>query len=155
MSLTSCLGKLLEKAVADLISNWAETNNKFNRQQTDLGNTEVLTTIISNFQSIIHSFHSKLHTTAIFLDVEKAFDQVWFDGLLCKLTFHGIEERLLRWISDFLFQRELIISLDGKLSTPITPLHGVPQGSPLSPILFILYVSDIPQPTEHYSTRLS
>ena len=46
----------------------------------------------------------------------------------------------------FLYQRKLIISINDQLSDPIIPIHGVPQGSPLSPILFILYVSDIPQP---------
>ena len=56
----------------------------------------------------------------------------------------GLNRKLIRWISNFLFQRKLIISINDQLSDPITPIHGVPQGSPLSPILFILYVSDIP-----------
>ena len=50
--------------------------------------------------------------------------------------------------SNFLHQRKLIISINDQLSDPITLIHGIPQGSPLSPILFILYVSDIPQPPD-------
>ena len=50
--------------------------------------------------------------------------------------------------SNFLYQRKLIISINDQLSDPITPIHGVSQGSPLSLILFILYVSDIPQPLD-------
>ena len=83
-----------------------------------------------------------------FLDVEKAFDQVWFDGLLFKLTSMGLNRKLTRWISNFLYQKKLIISIDDQLSDPINAIHGAPQGSPFSPILFILYVSDIPQPLD-------
>ena len=83
-------------------------------------------------------------TTGIFLDVEKAFDQVLYDGLPYKLISMGLNRKLIRWISNFLYKRKLIISINDQLSDPICPIHGVPQGSPLSPILFILYVSDIP-----------
>ena len=58
----------------------------------------------------------------------------------------GINRKLIRWISNFLYQRKLIILINDQLSDPITLIHGVPQGSSLSPTLFILYVSDIPQP---------
>ena len=56
--------------------------------------------------------------------------------------------KLIRWISNFLHQRKLIISINDQLSDPNIPIHVVPQGSPLFPILFILYVSDIPQPPD-------
>ena len=78
----------------------------------------------------------------------QVLDQVWFDVLLYKLTPMGLNRKLIRWISSFLNQRKLIISINNELSDQITPMHGVPQGSPLSPILFILYVSDIPQLTD-------
>ena len=58
----------------------------------------------------------------------------------------GLNKKLIRWISNFLYQTKIIISINNHLSDPIIPIHGVPQGSPLSPILFILYVSNIPQP---------
>ena len=60
----------------------------------------------------------------------------------------GLNKKLIRWTSNFLYQRKLIISINDLLSDPIAPIHGVPQSSPLSPILFILYVSDIPQPND-------
>ena len=59
-----------------------------------------------------------------------------------------LNRKLIRWITNFLYQRKLKTSVNDQLSDPITPIHGVPQGSPLSPILFILYVSEIPQPIE-------
>ena len=60
----------------------------------------------------------------------------------------GLNRKLITWISNFLHQRQLIISINDQLSDPIIPINGVPQGSPLSPILFIPYVSDIPQPLD-------
>ena len=59
-----------------------------------------------------------------------------------------LNRKLIRWISNFLYQRKLIISINDQLSDPITLIHGVSQGSPLSLILFILYVSDISQPLD-------
>ena len=87
-------------------------------------------------------------TKGIFFNVEKTFDQVWYDGLLFKLTSMGLNKKWIRWISNFLYQRKLVISINDQLSDPTTPINGVPQGSPLSPILFILYVSDAPQPLD-------
>ena len=97
------------------------------------------------FETIKRGFCKGHPTAGIFLDVEKAFDQVWFDDLLFKLTTMGLNRNLIRWISNFLHQRKLIISINDQLNDSIIPIHGVPQGSPLSPILFVLYVSDIPQ----------
>ena len=58
----------------------------------------------------------------------------------------GLNIKLIRWISNFLYQRKLIISINSQLSDPITLTYGIPQDSPLSPILSILYVSAILQP---------
>ena len=60
----------------------------------------------------------------------------------------GLNRKLIRWISNFLYQRKLIISINDQLSDTITPIYVVPQGSSLALILFILYVSDIPQPLD-------
>ena len=152
LSLTSCLGKLLEKAVADNLSNWAEANKKFNKQQNGFRkNRSTNDNLFKLFETIKLGFCKGHPTTGIFLDVEKAFDQVWYDGLLFKLTLMGLNRKLIRWISNFLYQRKLRISNNHQLSDPITPIHGVTQGSPLS-ILFILYVNDIPQPLMHRET---
>ena len=84
-------------------------------------------------------------STVAFFDVEKAFDQVCHKGLLSKLYDLRLEINLMKWIKGFLQDRGLTIRLNDVLSEVLSPIHGVPQGSPLSPILFILYVSDIPQ----------
>ena len=149
LSLTSCLGKLLEKAVADNLSNWAEANKKFNKQQNGFRKNRSINDILFKlFETVKLGFYKGDPTTRIFLDDEKVFHQVWYDGPLFKLTSVGLNRKLIKWIGNFDYQRKLIISINNQLSEPITPIHGVPQGSPLYPVLFILYISDIPQPLD-------
>lgn len=86
-------------------------------------------------------------STVIFFNVEKAFNQVWHKGLLNELYDLGFDMSLIKWIKCFLQGRGLIIKLNDTFSQLLIPIYGVPQRSPLSPILFILYViCDIPQP---------
>ena len=100
------------------------------------------------FETIKLGFCKSHSTAGIFLEVKKAIDQVWDDGLRFKLTKMDLNRKLIRWISNFLYQRKLIISINDQLSDPITPIHGVFQDCPLSLILFVLYVCDIPQPLD-------
>ena len=139
----------MEKAVADNLSNWAEANKEFNKHQNSFSkNRSTNDNSFKLFETIKLGFCMGHPTTGIFFNVEKAFDQVWYDALLFKLTSMGLNKKLIRWISNFLYQGKLIISINEQLSDPITPINGVPQGSLLSPILFILYVSDVPQPLD-------
>ena len=105
----SCLGKLLEKAVAGNLSNWAETNKKFNKQQNGFRKSRSTNdNLFKLFETVKLGFRKGHPTTGIFLEVEKAFDKVWYAGLLFKLTSVGLNRKLIRWISNFLYQRKLI-----------------------------------------------
>ena len=147
-SLPSCLDKLFENAVADNLGNWAESNKNFNKQQNGFRKNRCTNdNLLKLFETITFGFYKSHPTTGIFLDVENAFDQVWYDSLLFKLTLMGLKRTFIKWISNFLNQRKLAISINDQLSNPITPIHGR-QGSALSPILFNIYVSDIPQPVD-------
>ena len=116
LSLTSCLGKLLEKAVADNLSNWAEANKNFNKQQNgSRKNRSTNDNLFKLFETVKFGFCKGHPTTGIFLDIEKAIDQVWFDGFLYKLTSLGLNRKLIRWISNFLYQRILIISINDQV----------------------------------------
>ena len=66
----------------------------------------------------------------------------------------GIYHNLLRWINSFLNERSISIKIKNIKSNIFTPKYGVPQGSPLSPIVFIIYVNDIPQPENEQTTTL-
>ena len=122
-------------------------NSIINRMATKK-NRSIKENLSKLFETMKFDFHIGHSTTGIFLDVEKASDQVWFKGFLFKLTSMALNRKLIRSISNFLCQRKLIISINNQLSDPINPIHAVPQGSPLSSIPFILYVSDISKPND-------
>ena len=89
-------------------------------------------------------------STVVLFDLEKAFDQVWHKGLLPKLYELGLDINLIKCIKSFLQNRGLTIKMNNIFNELSRPIHSVPQGSPLSQILFILYVSDIPQPNHKF-----
>ena len=84
----------------------------------------------------------------LFLDVSSAFDKVWQNGLLGKLNQIGIEGNFLDTIASYLANRKQVVVVDGVKSDPLEVKAGVPQGSRLGPILFIIYMNDIVQNIE-------
>ena len=97
--------------------------------------------------SDIHTWSSALESygesRGISLDISKAFDRVWHKGLLAKLPMFGLHHTLIKWISSFLSYRSIAIRVDGYLSNPHSINSGVPQGSVISPVLFILFINDL------------
>ena len=83
-----------------------------------------------------------------FLDLSKAFDRVWHEGLLCKLKCNGIDGNLLGLFKDFLRNRRRHVVLSGKSSNWSTVSAGAPHGSVLGPLFFLVYIND---PTENVS----
>ena len=88
-------------------------------------------------------------TLAVFLDLEKAFDLMWREGLLLKLEKLGVRGKILKWIHSFLNNREAMVRVGSTLSDPVLLENGTPQGSVLSPLLFIVMMGDIPCQETH------
>lgn len=144
ITLLPIMGKLLEKIIKKLLLNF--TTNLIPKYQYGFrekhSTTHPLIVLTSNIEAkrLDHQ-----HTAAIFLDINKAFDSVWHRGLLYKLAKMHIPDYLLHIIRIYLEQRSMKIKVNNTYSESFTPLQGVPQGSPLAPLLYNLYCYDIYQ----------
>ena len=112
LSITSCIGKILEKLLTNRIKSWAENNNIFNLQQNGFRkNRYTNDDLFKLSQSMRQNFNKSMISTVVFLDVEKVFDQVWHKGLLSKLYDLGLDINIIKWIKNILQDEGLTINV--------------------------------------------
>ena len=92
-----------------------------------------------------------LEVRSVFFGISKAFDKLWHDGIIYKLTQNGISENLLNLLDDFLKERKQRVVLNAEVSLWKNINAGVPQGSILNPLLFLIYINDL---TEGLTTKV-
>ncbi|GFW44339.1 probable RNA-directed DNA polymerase from transposon BS [Trichonephila clavipes] len=136
----------MERVIHRRLMNWLIENKKLHFYQTAFRTHHSTTDQLFYLnQSIIDGFQEKPHkkTLAVFLDISAAFDRVWRQKLVHTIQGTGINGKALLWINDFLRGRKFSVRFNGALSESRRMWAGVPQGSVLSPLLFLIFMNTI------------
>jgi hypothetical protein len=150
ISLLSCLGKVIKKLAAGRIADWCKAQGALHPRQIGCRRGQgAIDAVACLIQIVYEGWAQKLLTGTIFIDVMGAFDHVDLYKLSEAIEAAGLDNDLIRWTLSFLTDRRVSLIIDG-YKAPEQPIDsGLSQGSPVSPILFLIYIRGVFQAIEH------
>ena len=144
ISLTSHIIKIYERILRARLIKHLETNKLISKHQHGFREfRSTLTQLLQHIDSILEILESSGNADILYLDMAKAFDKVSHKILLSKLTNMKVTGKVHAWITEFLTKRSQEVNIEGHKSSPADVISGVPQGTVLGPVLFIIYMNNI------------
>ena len=146
ISLLPLISKIIEKVIHDQTQAFLDENKILYRFQSGFRKNFSTDSCLSYLNNkIVTGFESGLYTGMILIDLRKAFDTIDHKILIEKMEFLGFSKNVILWFKSYLTNRIFKVNLNKTFSEPGKLLCGVPQGSILGPLLFLLYINDMPQ----------